>query len=116
MTTMETITRRQKKDIRLLGRFTEVWCEGHDHQNREPFMLPNEAGTLMLCHSCLEFMDYAVKKRLRCPIEAEKPSCKHCRIHCYANPQRQLVRQIMAYAGKKLILQGRIDYLWHFFF
>ena len=116
MATMETITRHQKKDIRLISKFTEVWCEGHGHLERKPLALPGELAPVMLCNECCSFMEYAVKKRLRCPLESEKPSCKHCKIHCYAPPQRELVKKIMAYSGRKLILKGRLDYIWHYFF
>ena len=64
----------------------------------------------------LSFLEYAITKRLKCPLEAEKPTCKHCRIHCYDKLRREKVREIMSYAGRKLMMRGRLDYLWHYFF
>lgn len=113
---METITRQMRKDIKLLGRFTEVWCAGYDHPQRRCFELPDELGKVRLCDECIEFMQYAIVKRFKCPLEAEKPSCKHCRIHCYATEQRAKVRQIMAWSGRRMLLRGRLDYLYHYFF
>lgn len=114
---METITRHQKKDIRLIGKFVEVYCAGrHGQAERNPFELPAGMGERRLCRECAMFMEYAIVKRMKCPLEAEKPSCKHCRIHCYGKGQREKVREIMAYAGKRLMLRGRLDYVWHYFF
>jgi len=110
------LTPYQLKDITVIGRFTEVWCSDHHHADRHPFSLPNGKKPLKLCAGCSAFMDYAVKKRLNCPLEAEKPNCKRCRIHCYGPEQRTLVKQIMAWSGRRMILRGRLDYLWHYFF
>jgi len=112
----DELTRYQMKDIRIIGRFTEVWCAGHRHSCREAFPLPGALKPLQLCPDCAAFMAYAIQKRLTCPLEAEKPSCKHCRIHCYAPQQRALVKQIMAWSGRRMMLRGRLDYLWHYFF
>jgi hypothetical protein len=117
LTTMETLTKGQKSDIRLIGKFVEVYCAGkHGMVDRNALSLSAGLGERQLCDACAAFMSYAVSRRLRCPLEAEKPSCKHCRIHCYAPPQREKVREIMSYAGRRLLMRGRLDYLWHYFF
>lgn len=114
---MEAITRHQKKDIRLIGKFVEVYCIGkHGGLDKQPFSLPENLGERRMCAECARFMAYAVARRLKCPLEAEKPSCKHCRIHCYAKPQLAKVKEIMEYSGKKLMMGGRLDYIWHYFF
>jgi hypothetical protein len=114
---METINNRQKKDIRLLAKFVEVYCDAkHDDDRHELFALPSGLGSRTLCSGCAEFLEYAITKRLKCPLEADKPTCKNCQIHCYDASHRVKVRTIMAYAGRKLVLQGRLDYLWHYFF
>lgn len=114
---METITTQQSKDIRLIGKFVEVYCFGkHPGAARTPFVLAAGVGERSLCPECAAFLAYATARRLKCPLEAEKPSCKHCRTHCYAKPQLAKVKEIMAYSGRKLMLRGRLDYIWHYFF
>jgi hypothetical protein len=114
---METMTKHQQRDIRLLGKFVEVYCNGkHGTVLRSDFPLPEELGRRRLCTACSEFMSYAIARRQNCPLESEKPTCKNCRIHCYAAPQRTQVREIMSYAGRRLMMRGRMDYLWHYFF
>jgi hypothetical protein len=115
--TMETITSRQKKDIRLIGKFVEVYCSGkHEKSVRKSVVLPSGLAERIICPDCEAFFEYAVTKRMRCPLEAEKPTCKHCRIHCYDKQRREKVREIMSYAGRRLMMRGRLDYLWHYFF
>lgn len=114
---MNECTPRQKKDIRLIGKFVEVYCTGkHRGAGRSPFALPEGMGERSLCPECASFLKYAITRRLKCPLEAEKPSCKHCRTHCYAKPQLAKVKEIMAYSGRTLMLRGRLDYIWHYFF
>lgn len=111
------MTPHQKKDIKLLGKFIEVYCSGkHRGAAHTPVNLPGELGTRILCPDCAAFLRYAVTRRLKCPLEAEKPTCKHCRTHCYAKPQLAQVKEIMAYSGRTLMLRGRLDYIWHYFF
>jgi hypothetical protein len=117
MAHMEAVTRHQKNDIRLIGKFVEVYCSGkHGGAERSPFALPADMGERSLCPECAAFLHYAITKRLKCPLESEKPSCKHCRIHCYDRPRREKVREIMSYAGRRLMMRGRLDYVWHYFF
>jgi hypothetical protein len=56
-----------------------------------------------------------MEKRRRCPLDP-KPSCKNCHIHCYSKEYRAQIREIMAFSGRRLILRGRLDYLWHYLF
>ena len=114
---METITIQQKKDIKLLGKFTEIFCRAK-HRNAEfiRVSLPAALGVRTICPECRSFLEYAIAKRLTCPLEAEKPTCKKCRIHCYDRQRRDKVREIMSYVGRRMVMRGRLDYLWHYFF
>ena len=114
---MNTMTRHQRKDIKLLGKFVEVYCDGkHREAEHASIDLPEDLGTRTLCPDCAAFLQYAITRRLKCPLEAEKPTCKHCRTHCYAKAQLAKVKEIMAYSGRTLMLRGRLDYIWHYFF
>ena len=114
---METFTDAQIKDIRLLGKFMEVYCLGrHGLIERRHFSHPALNSQRLLCPDCTDLLLYAIKRRIMCPFKDKKPSCKHCTVHCYAAIERERIRQAMAYAGRKLLLQGRLKYLWHYFF
>ena len=114
---MNECTALQKKDIRLIGKFVEVYCAGkHRGAERALVAQPAGLGERNLCPECAAFLGYATARRMKCPFEAEKPTCKHCRTHCYAKPQLAKVKEIMAYSGRTLMLRGRLDYIWHYFF
>jgi hypothetical protein len=95
---------KREKDHRLLETFIGVYCRGK-HGTRQG----------ELCQECAGLLEYARLRREKCPLDP-KPECKHCRIHCYAKPQRAAIREVMGYSGKRLVLRGRLDLLWHYFF
>ena len=113
------LTKREIKDLRVLALFTSVYCQDHHDGLRSPLAeLPQQLAVLNkypCCVACLDFLNYAIERRLNCPV-TEDPNCKHCQIHCYHADHRAKVRQIMRYSGKKLIMRGRLDLLWHYFF
>jgi hypothetical protein len=120
MTTMNELTGEQIKDLKILARFIELFC--HDRHDRKavgevtvPEILQQAKGSpTTICLACADLLEHGMKKRGACPLDP-KPTCKNCHVHCYTPAQRQKVREIMAYSGKKMILRGRLDYLWHYF-
>ncbi|MDA3902935.1 MAG: nitrous oxide-stimulated promoter family protein [Desulfuromusa sp.] len=113
------LTNKEKKDLKILALFTSVYCRDHHTAERESLLaLPEQLASLKsypCCASCREFLNYAIERRLNCPLE-EKPVCKHCQVHCYRSGYREKVREIMRYSGKTLIKRGRLDLLWHYLF
>ena len=95
---------KQEKDIRVLESFVGTYCRGR-HQSRKG----------VLCAECSALLEYARAKRAKCPLDP-KPDCKNCPINCYAKAQRAAIREVMAYSGRRLLLRGRLDLLWHYFF
>jgi hypothetical protein len=116
---MEQFTGAQKKDLKVIISFVRVFC-GIQHDNQAEVPLPPDLADmfgkgLLLCSECRALMEYALDKRRKCPLDP-KPSCKHCRIHCYGREYRARIREIMAFSGKRMIMRGRLDYLWHYLF
>jgi hypothetical protein len=113
------LTRKEKKDLKILALFTSVYC--HDHHGTEKKCLSGLDPQLALleryscCDECRNFLLYAIERRINCPLN-DKPVCKHCKVHCYRTEYREKVRVIMRYSGKSLIKKGRLDLLWHYFF
>jgi Nitrous oxide-stimulated promoter len=117
---MNNFSPEQLHDIKILIKFTLVYCQalhpGAKIQAAIPAPLQNNFRKgVNLCPDCQTFLAYALQKRSQCPLDP-KPSCKHCHIHCYSSEYRQKVRKVMSFSGRRMILRGRIDYLWHYFF
>lgn len=60
------------------------------------------------CSECNEFIRYANEKLDRCPYGQDKPTCNKCPIHCYKTQQRAQAKQIMRYAGPRMLLKHPI--------
>ena len=116
---LTNLTRKVKKDLKVLALFTSVYCQ--DHHPAEKQCLSDLDPQLAIlerypcCDACLSLLHYAIERRLNCPLD-EKPACKHCKVHCYNVEYREKVRFIMRYSGQTLIKRGRLDLLWHYFF
>jgi hypothetical protein len=113
------ITTKERKDLKVLALFTSVYCQSHHQTDRQGLAdLPDSLAELQryqCCGDCVEFLHYAIERRLKCPLDP-KPSCKHCELHCYRPGHREKVREIMRYSGRALIRRGRLDLLWHYLF
>ena len=116
-----TSDRKLRRDLKVLARFIDVYCR-HRHRAEEkaPTRLRNidvEAiygRSLRLCSECRKLLAHAFIKRLRCPLNP-KPACKKCPTHCYAPAYRARIREVMKYSGRRLVLTGRVHYLYHLF-
>lgn len=114
---MEQFTHEQSKDLQVLIAFIRVYCTAIHADKTKDFHGHSYPGgkDVALCPDCGALVSYAVEKRRRCPLEP-KPSCKNCHIHCYSKEYRTQIREIMAFSGRRMIMRGRLDYLWHYFF
>ena len=118
---MNSLTTEQLADLKILARFIELFCRAKHDRNESsqvpvPEILQSSGKQRMsLCKECAGLLEHGMAKRALCPLNP-KPSCKNCRIHCYGPEYRRKIREIMAYSGKRMILRGRLDYLWHYYF
>jgi len=117
---MNDLTLPQLKDLQILADFIRLYCHAHhdrkfDGERELPEVLRGtNHGNGTLCPDCAALLEHGIQKRAVCPLEP-KPTCRNCRIHCYSAEYRRKIRAIMAYSGRKMILRGRLDYLWHYF-
>ena len=88
MKTASAIYRREARTWRAL---LAIYCRD---QHRP-------AGTL--CPACAALERYALERLERCPFGAQKPRCADCPVHCYAPAQRAQTRQVMRYAGPRML-------------
>lgn len=116
---MNSFTAQQLHDLKILARFVQLYCRSR-HRDRAsvtaelPAELLRGRPELRLCPDCKQLLEYGVTRRALCPLEP-KPSCKNCHIHCYSPEYRRKIKEIMAFSGKRMLLRGRLDYLWHYF-
>lgn len=122
MIATEPLAKELRKDLKTLALFIRIYCEQrHPNADKQPVELKTHgvqaiAGRpVILCAECRKLLIHAFTKRSNCPMDP-KPACKHCPNHCYHPTYRAQIREVMKYSGRKLLLSGRLDYLYHLLF
>ena len=114
--------RKVDKDVGALAKFMEVYCKHkHPDLDKEPWLSPDSQGTSklnpkpLLCPECSALLGYSADRRRLCPLHP-KPTCKNCKIHCYAPENRAKIREVMRFSGMHMIKRGRVDMIFHYLF
>jgi hypothetical protein len=116
------LDRHLRKDLRTLALFIRVYCR-HRHaqaDKKHVSLLTHDLQSIcgrdvVLCADCAKLLTHAFVKRTHCPYDP-KPACKHCPTHCYHPTYRAKIREVMRFSGRKMLLHGRLDYLFHLLF
>jgi len=66
-----------------------------------------------LCEGCSALVAYAHLRLARCPYGAEKTTCRECPIHCYRPAERTAMKDVMRYAGPRMLWRHPILALRH---
>ena len=77
-----------------MAKMVGVYCSGQHDGTKD-----------VLCANCQEFLDYADVRLQKCPYGDDKPTCANCPVHCYKPAQREQAREIMRYAGPRMLLR-----------
>lgn len=89
------------QEAKTVACMIQIYCRGRHR------------GGSQLCPDCQELLDYAMLRLSHCPHGDEKPFCSGCSIHCY-HPHRQAqIRQVMRYAGPRMLLHHPVVALRH---
>ncbi len=66
-----------------------------------------------VCPDCARLEAYAHGRLDRCPFGADKPVCSLCPVHCYRPAERERIRQVMRWAGPRMLLRHPLPALAH---
>jgi hypothetical protein len=84
---------REKRTVRAM---LHIYCRAHHRSGKE------------LCGECGDLLDYALERLDRCPFGEGKTACGDCEIHCYKPAMRDRVREVMRFAGPRMIFHHPI--------
>ena len=56
-----------------------------------------------LCEDCAGLLAYALGRIAECPFGDGKPVCNQCTVHCYQPEKRGRIKEVMRYAGPRMI-------------
>ncbi|MDD7317298.1 MAG: nitrous oxide-stimulated promoter family protein [Prevotella sp.] len=88
---------REKKTVRMM-------IEHYSRRKLKQENVPEEY---------LRLAEYACRRLDRCRFGEQKTSCKTCPVHCYAPHERDMIRQIMRWAGPRMLLFAPIAAIRH---
>jgi len=91
--------RREKKTIAVM---IAMYCREH-----------HGSAKVDLCPACDALHAYAMQRIDKCPFCLAKPTCANCPIHCYKPDMREEVRQVMRYAGPRMMKRHPILAMLH---
>lgn len=101
--TVEETERRRARECEVVLQMIHLYCHDHHHTHD------------VLCPVCAELAAYACKRIERCPFMQTKSFCSQCPVHCYAPKQREQIREVMRYAGPRMLLDHPVMCLHHGF-
>lgn len=88
------MNKRLIRESKTVRKMIALYCHAHHSTSGES-----------LCDDCRVLSEYALERIKGCPFGADKPTCDRCPIHCYRPEMREKIRQVMRYAGPRM--------LWH---
>lgn len=92
---------RLRRERRTIHAMIRIYCRGRHGARAD------------LCSECAELGRYADARLDRCPMAPEKPTCVECTIHCYRPAMRERIREVMRYAGPRMVLRHPVLALLH---
>ena len=56
-----------------------------------------------LCEDCRQLLGFSLQRLHYCPYGENKPTCANCDIHCYKPEMREKIKEIMRFAGPRML-------------
>lgn len=91
---------RIKNEKEVIGKMINIYCKWNNEGDG-------------LCSACGELLEYAHERLDRCPFGPNKPSCKNCQIHCYKPDMRKRIREVMRFAGPRMLFYHPVTAIRH---
>jgi len=70
-------------------------------------------GRKSLCSDCRQLEDYAHKRLEHCQFGESKSSCEKCPVHCYKPEYREKIREVMRFAGPRMLFFHPVEAVRH---
>lgn len=91
---------REKQTVRKM---IELYCRHHLRQENMP-------------EEYQQLADFACHRLDHCKYGENKSACKDCPTHCYAQKQREAIREVMRWVGPRMIMYSPKDAISHIYY
>jgi hypothetical protein len=81
---------RIKEEQRVVEQMIRLYCR-------------NKEGNRELCPSCTKLLQYVNARLEHCKFGENKTTCKKCPVHCYRPEMKKRIREVMRWAGPRMI-------------
>jgi hypothetical protein len=92
---------RIKREKKTVDAMIKLYCRNFHGQKKE------------LCGECSELLSYSFRRLEKCPYGKSKPACVNCSTHCYNLEKRTKIREVMKFAGPRMLLYHPILAIFH---
>ncbi len=94
---------RMKRERKTLEAMIRMYC-GDLHGGSET----------ELCPECSELVEYARARLRKCPFQDGKTTCAKCSVHCFRPAMRERVRDVMRFAGPRMLYRHPVMAFFHY--
>lgn len=94
--------RRIIREKKTVGQMMLIYCHKHHHTRGKE-----------LCSECSALLSYAHARIDKCTFLPDKPTCKNCVVHCYAPKKKDAIKEVMRYAGPRMLLRSPLLAIGH---
>lgn len=104
---MMAVKGRLKREGQTIQAMIGMACRDHHGMNRHGIRKE-------LCPQCTSLLAYAADRLEKCPYGEEKPTCGRCPTHCYKPVMKEQIKEVMRYAGPRMVWRHPMLALNHF--
>ena len=113
---------KRAEEAEMVSQMIALWCDGHHRGSvaggegaAESVVVRLGRRDVTLCPDCAELRAYALARIERCPHMGTKSFCSVCPTHCYRPEMRERIREVMRWAGPRMLRYQPIPALRHAF-
>ena len=100
MTSKNNRIQREKKTVKAMA---AIYCRANHKQKNQ------------LCPECQKLLDYSLNRLDRCKFGENKRTCKNCTVHCYKEPEKTKIKDIMRFSGPRMLFKHPVLAIQHIF-
>lgn len=103
----KSIEEKRQWEKKVVSQMITIYCK-RNHRGGE--IVRNESG---LCPECAQLEAYARMRSDKCPFMETKTFCSNCKVHCYKPEMREKIRQVMRFAGPRMLFVDPVNAIRH---
>ena len=105
--TRKTTEDKRQWEKEIVSQMIGIYCRAHHKADRQGLVKKE------LCPDCAALESYARMRSDKCPFMETKTFCSNCKVHCYKPEMREKIRQVMRFAGPRMLFHDPVNAIRH---